>query len=45
MNVALIQDVVAHIEDRIGDGLPLTELAGRAGISGFHFNRLFKTVD
>ncbi len=42
--VAVMADVIDHIEQRISDKLSLTELSARANISDFHFNRIFKTV-
>ncbi len=42
--VAAIADVIDYIEQRIADKLTLAELAARANISDFHFNRIFKTV-
>lgn len=42
--VSVINDVVEHIESNIGEDLPLADLSSRAGISDFHFNRMFKTV-
>ncbi|MDP4095125.1 MAG: AraC family transcriptional regulator [Bacillota bacterium] len=42
--VSIISEVVEHIECCIGESLQLSELSSRAGISDFHFNRMFKTV-
>ncbi len=42
--VGVINDVVEHIEGNIGASLQLADLSSRAGISDFHFNRMFKTV-
>ena len=42
--VAVITDIVDYIERSIGARLTLAELSARAGISGFHFNRMFSTV-
>ena len=42
--VDVINDIVEHIECNIGASLQLADLSSRAGISDFHFNRMFKTV-
>lgn len=42
--VSVINDIVDHIESNIGENLQLVDLSARAGISEFHFNRMFKTV-
>ncbi|HWQ97425.1 MAG TPA: AraC family transcriptional regulator [Clostridia bacterium] len=42
--VSVIQDTVEYIECNIGESLPLAALSAQAGISEFHFNRMFKTV-
>ena len=42
--VGVINDIVEHIECNIGASLQLADLSSRAGISDFHFNRMFKTV-
>lgn len=42
--VSVISEVVEYIESCIGESLQLSELSSRAGISDFHFNRMFKTV-
>lgn len=40
----IITDTIDYIEDSIGEKLSLAQLASRAGISDYHFNRIFKTV-
>ncbi|HYE68326.1 MAG TPA: helix-turn-helix domain-containing protein [Anaerovoracaceae bacterium] len=42
--VSAINEIIEYIECNIGESLPLTDLSTRAGISDFHFNRIFKTV-
>lgn len=42
--VRVITDIVEYIEAGIASRLTLSELSARAGISGFHFNRMFSTV-
>lgn len=42
--VSVITDIVEYIEASIASRLTLAELSARAGISGFHFNRMFSTV-
>lgn len=42
--VAVITDIVETIERSIASRLTLAELSARAGISDFHFNRMFSTV-
>ena len=42
--VSIINDTLDHIEGNIGGDLTLSTLSHRAGISGFHFNRMFRTV-
>ena len=42
--VAAMADVIDYIEQCIADKLTLAQLAARANISDFHFNRIFKTV-
>lgn len=42
--VSVITEIIEHIECNIGERLQLAELSARAGISDFHFNRMFKTV-
>jgi AraC family transcriptional regulator len=42
--VSVINDVVDYIEWNMGENLQLGDLSKRAGISDFHFNRIFKTV-
>ena len=42
--VSVINDVVDYIEQSIEKPLNLAELSSVAGISDFHFNRIFKTV-
>lgn len=42
--VAVITDIVEYIERSIASRLTLAELSARAGISDFHFNRMFSTV-
>lgn len=38
----IIEDTISYINNNINAGLPLEELAGRAGLSPFYFTRLFK---
>ena len=42
--VSAIRDTVEYIEHNLGDSLSLAALSAQAGISDFHFNRMFKTV-
>lgn len=42
--VSVITDTVEYIENSISRKLTLAEVSSRAGISDFHFNRIFKTV-
>lgn len=42
--VSAIRDTIEYIECNIGESLSLSSLSTRAGISDFHFNRMFKTV-
>lgn len=42
--VSVINEIIEHIECNIGESLQLTNLSTRAGVSDFHFNRMFKTV-
>lgn len=42
--VSVINGIIEYIECNIGENLQLTSLSARAGISDFHFNRIFKTV-
>lgn len=42
--VSAIRDTVEYIECNLGDSLSLAALSAQAGISDFHFNRMFKTV-
>jgi AraC family transcriptional regulator len=42
--VSAINETIEYIECNIEENLKLTVLANRAGISDFHFNRIFKTV-
>lgn len=42
--VSVITDTIETIERGIGARLTLAQLSARAGISGFHFNRMFSTV-
>lgn len=42
--VSVINNAVEYIEQEISENLQLAELASVAGISDFHFNRIFKTV-
>lgn len=42
--VSVITDTVEYIENSISRKLTLAEVSARAGISDFHFNRIFKTV-
>jgi AraC family transcriptional regulator len=40
----MIAEAVNYIENSIDEKLSLAQLASRAGMSDFHFNRIFKTV-
>ncbi len=42
--VSAINDTIEYIECNLGENLQLADLSTRAGISDFHFNRIFKTV-
>lgn len=42
--VSAIRDTIEYIECNIGESLPLSMLSTQAGLSDFHFNRMFKTV-
>lgn len=42
--VSAIRETIEYIECNIGESLPLSALSTQAGISDFHFNRMFKTV-
>jgi len=42
--VSAIRDTVEYIEHNLGESLSLAALSAQAGISDFHFNRMFKTV-
>lgn len=42
--VSVINSTVEYIEQSINENLQLAELSSIAGISDFHFNRIFKTV-
>ena len=42
--VSVITDIVEYIEASIASRLTLAELSARAGISDFHFNRMFSTI-
>lgn len=42
--VSAIRDTIEYIERNIGESLPLSALSMQAGVSDFHFNRMFKTV-
>ncbi len=42
--VSVITDTVDYIESSMSRKLTLADLSARAGISDFHFNRIFKTV-
>ncbi len=42
--VSAIRDTIEYIECNIGKSLPLSALSSLAGVSDFHFNRMFKTV-
>lgn len=42
--VSIINDTLDHIESHIGGDLALSALSRRAGISDFHFNRMFRAV-
>jgi len=42
--VSAIRDTIEYIECNIGESLPLSALSTQAGVSDFHFNRMFKTV-
>jgi AraC family transcriptional regulator len=42
--VGLITDVINYIENHIGEGLSLEDLATEFGFSAFHFNRIFRTI-
>lgn len=42
--VSVINEIIEYIECNIGESLQLTDLSTQAGISDFHFNRIFKTV-
>ncbi len=43
-NSALMQDMAAYIVAHAGQALPLARLADQAGLSPFHFQRIFKAV-
>jgi AraC family transcriptional regulator len=40
----VINEIIEYIECNICESLQLTDLSAQAGISDFHFNRIFKTV-
>ena len=42
--VSAINEIIEFIECNINERLQLKDLSTRAGISDFHFNRIFKTV-
>ena len=42
--VTAINEIIEYIECNIGESLQLTDISTQAGISDFHFNRIFKTV-
>ena len=42
--VSAIHETIEYIEYNIGESLQLADLSAHAGISDFHFNRIFKTV-
>jgi AraC family transcriptional regulator len=42
--VSAINETIEYIECNLGENLQLADLSNRAGISDFHFNRIFKTV-
>lgn len=42
--VSVINEIIDYIEYNISESLQLTDLSTQAGISDFHFNRIFKTV-
>lgn len=42
--VSAIRDTVEYIEHNLGESLSLAALSAQAGISDFHFNRMFKTL-
>lgn len=42
--VSAINETIEYIECNIGESLQLADLSTRAGISDFHFNRIFRTV-
>jgi AraC family transcriptional regulator len=42
--VSAIRDTIEYIECNIAESLPLSALSTHAGVSDFHFNRMFKTV-
>jgi len=42
--VSVITEIIEYIEYSMEENLKLADLSARAGISDFHFNRMFKTV-